>query len=546
MTVYYVSSNSGSNNNAGTSVTAPLATLQAAADLVQPGDTVQVMNGTYSNPSGDGGVLQITTSGTASAPITFEAMPGQTPVIESAGNWAGIGDYGASYITISDFTIQGDAPSVTLAEAQSQENNTNNPVTAGDGIDIESGAGGSNPHNIIIENNTVHDQPGGGIVSMDADYVQILNNTTYDNAKYSPYASSGISLGFSQNYNTAPGVHDIVSGNTSYDNTELIPFHVTGTITDGEGIIIDSNNLNDYTGAVLVENNTAHGNSGPGIEDFNSNNVTLTGNSSNGNTTNAGLADEGQISISESTGSTSTGNSTSAPPSTPSGGSNGDPPAIALIVPTTKVSDTVGTPAAIPSVSVSDTSGSDAISLAIKASSGDLSMTGASGSGSGTLTVSGTATSLDTDLATLKYTGTAATSATVSVAASDSAGATPANASFGVSVSPVEVPTDTLVLQLAQSRASNGLKFIVDVNGTEVGSGTVTAQHSLDQSQTFDFSGNWGTGAISVLLQDASSGRSGHGGAPALYVRQETLNGATGLTDSIVLGSHQSTTHIFG
>ena len=67
MTVYYVSSNSGSNNNAGTSVTAPLATLQAAADLVQPGDTVQVMNGTYSNPSGDGAVLQITTSGTAAA-----------------------------------------------------------------------------------------------------------------------------------------------------------------------------------------------------------------------------------------------------------------------------------------------------------------------------------------------------------------------------------------------------------------------------------------------------------------------------------------------
>ena len=139
MTVYYVSSISGSNNNAGTSATAPLATLQAAADLVQPGDTVQVMNGTYSNPSGDGAVLQITTSGTASAPITFEAMPGQTPVIESAGNWAGIGDYGASYITVSGFTIQGDAPSVTLAEAQSQENNTNNPVTAGDGIDIEFG-----------------------------------------------------------------------------------------------------------------------------------------------------------------------------------------------------------------------------------------------------------------------------------------------------------------------------------------------------------------------------------------------------------------------
>ena len=46
MTTYYVSSLIGSANNAGTSATAPLATLQAAADLVKPGDTVEVMNGT--------------------------------------------------------------------------------------------------------------------------------------------------------------------------------------------------------------------------------------------------------------------------------------------------------------------------------------------------------------------------------------------------------------------------------------------------------------------------------------------------------------------
>ena len=50
MTTYYVSSEIGSNNNAGTSATAPLATLQAAANLVQPGDTVEVMNGTYTGP----------------------------------------------------------------------------------------------------------------------------------------------------------------------------------------------------------------------------------------------------------------------------------------------------------------------------------------------------------------------------------------------------------------------------------------------------------------------------------------------------------------
>lgn len=71
MTTYYVSSEIGSANNAGTSASAPLDSLQAAANLVKPGDTVQVMNGTYT------GTLNITTSGTAGAPITFEAAPGQ-------------------------------------------------------------------------------------------------------------------------------------------------------------------------------------------------------------------------------------------------------------------------------------------------------------------------------------------------------------------------------------------------------------------------------------------------------------------------------------
>ena len=40
MITYYVSSEIGSNNNAGTSTTAPLATLLAAADRVRPGDAV--------------------------------------------------------------------------------------------------------------------------------------------------------------------------------------------------------------------------------------------------------------------------------------------------------------------------------------------------------------------------------------------------------------------------------------------------------------------------------------------------------------------------
>src|ERR1700753_1216395 len=102
MTTYYVSSEIGADNNAGTSATVLVRTLQQAADLVKPGDTVLVMNGTYTGPA-YGTVLNITTSGTASAPITFEAAPGASPVIDSSGTWNGV-LIQASYVTLNGFT----------------------------------------------------------------------------------------------------------------------------------------------------------------------------------------------------------------------------------------------------------------------------------------------------------------------------------------------------------------------------------------------------------------------------------------------------------
>ena len=58
-------------------------------------------------------MLDITTSGTASAPITFEAAPGQTPVINSSGGWNAI-NIEASYIVVNGFTVVGDAANYTL------------------------------------------------------------------------------------------------------------------------------------------------------------------------------------------------------------------------------------------------------------------------------------------------------------------------------------------------------------------------------------------------------------------------------------------------
>ena len=280
MTTYYVSSEIGSNNNAGTSQNAPLASLQAAANVVKPGDTVQVMNGTYTAPF-YADALDITTSGTATAPITFEAAPGQTPVIDSSGGWNAI-NIEASYIVVKGFTVVGDAANYTLQSALAGYS-TGSSSLDGNGIGVNPGSGASLPNHITIEDNTVYNEPGGGIYTEGADYVQILNNVVHNNANWSAFGNSGISISNSANSDTQSGVHDIISGNLVYDNAQLVPTNGAGGITDGEGIILDTNP--NYTSEMLVENNTVYGNGGPGVESFLTNGAVITGNTVYGNDT---------------------------------------------------------------------------------------------------------------------------------------------------------------------------------------------------------------------------------------------------------------------
>jgi hypothetical protein len=83
-TEYYVSA-SGSDSNNGTSLDAPFLTIQKAAGLTNPGDTVYVTNGTY-------GPLSITRSGSASGGyIAYQAYPGHHPTINKTGNfWSAV------------------------------------------------------------------------------------------------------------------------------------------------------------------------------------------------------------------------------------------------------------------------------------------------------------------------------------------------------------------------------------------------------------------------------------------------------------------------
>jgi Right handed beta helix region len=290
--VRYVSP-SGSDGNDGLSEAKPLQTIQEAIKRAEPGDTVLVMDGTYTQtqyPEAD--VVTITKSGRADAWIALMAYPGHKPKLKSI-NWQGI-NIMASYILVQGFTIEGNRDAVTLEYAMSEMNNLNNPTTSGQGINISALYPDRviRPHHVIIRGNTIYKCPGSGVGTGNADYVTIEDNVIWGNSYYSPYDTSGISMYQNWNSDEATGYKMIVRRNVIYENENKIPFYFWNPedpskriITDGNGIIIDDSRntqfgatLGAYRGRTLIENNIVFNNGGRGINVGNSDHVDVVNN----------------------------------------------------------------------------------------------------------------------------------------------------------------------------------------------------------------------------------------------------------------------------
>ena len=99
----------GSDGASG-SITAPFRSLRYWTGTLRPGDTVLVRGGSYHEP-GAGNIWQPTVSGTAAAPITVKAYPGEVPVFD--GDRSGMQSFvlsGVSYIVVDGLTFTRYAP----------------------------------------------------------------------------------------------------------------------------------------------------------------------------------------------------------------------------------------------------------------------------------------------------------------------------------------------------------------------------------------------------------------------------------------------------
>jgi parallel beta-helix repeat protein len=329
ITTYFVSG-TGNDSNNGKSTTTAFRTLQKAADLTNPGDTVWIMNGTYTDSVGSH-ILLITRSGTPGAYIRYKAFPGHKPVLQTlTTNWSAVKVDGAAYILIEGLTLFGNNDTTTEAEALTQIKDTNgsgkpdkgdtveqNTAYISNGIDVtfKSGNFAQPAHHVIVRGNTLSKFGGSGIGSYGADFLTIEDNRVDETSLYTPYDPSGISV--YQNRDTQPGYAGyriVIRRNVSTHNHNKIPCICNDFArpTDGNGIIVDDSkngqsdgrppnngipqDFGPYTGKMLVANNIVYDNWGRGIHVFESDNVYVVNNTSFNNAFEPEIG-EGEISV---------------------------------------------------------------------------------------------------------------------------------------------------------------------------------------------------------------------------------------------------------
>jgi parallel beta-helix repeat protein len=297
----YIDNTQTNTANDGLTIPTAFPNFFRAVNAALPGDTFLVLNGVgpYSNSPSGNPTLNMTVSGTAALPITFKNYPGHTPVIQiHTGQYQGIYIRG-SYVTVDGLTVRGLNASQTVAQALAQGGSCANPSGAlearynANGIQVDGRTLpiASKYHHITIKKCTVYECGGSGIQILQADYITIENNKCYNNAWYSIYAPSGISIYQSYNSDASTATKMIIRNNICYGNRMYVPWPAHSCqFTDGNGIIIDDtkngqngSTLGTYNGRTLVANNIVYNNGGSGIHSFASEHVDIVNNTAYNN-----------------------------------------------------------------------------------------------------------------------------------------------------------------------------------------------------------------------------------------------------------------------
>ena len=270
---FFVSPTIGDDANDGTTIESPWASLDEALERIGPGETLYLMDGTYSELGQDDFHYLVDSGGTEDAWVRITAAPGHTPVLVATDGTAL--EVRANYVEVSGLTVRGE------------------------GFDVDNswgvGLGIRRAHHVRIIGNTVSNMPLSGISTVESSNLEIIDNEVFENSFWHDSQGSGISIWHSVDWGQpagSDGYHDRIIGNRVYrnENRVLSKWNDFTAITDGNGIIIDENRDFNYSGRTLVANNVIFDNGGRGIHVFKSNRVDVVFNSTYRNGRTEGLS----------------------------------------------------------------------------------------------------------------------------------------------------------------------------------------------------------------------------------------------------------------
>lgn len=286
---YYVSAEKGSDANPGTE-DKPWKNISKAINSLKPGDTVLIMNGTYHErmeyPYKN---WKINTSGKPGEYITYRAYPGHNPKLK-VDTITGFCVEGASYIEIDGLEVFGneDPKEIVgkpinhperLKYIDAEKNKDLNAQYTGNGISVYTHWQKKEPwSHVRIRNNKVHTVGGNGIALASGTLVLVENNEVFGVSHRSDAGNSGISCIDMKHGKVTPEKYGMVyRGNKIYDCINMIDFkgYQPLQITDGNGIILDSNNHSNYTHRTLMINNVVFNNGARALHAFRSNHVDI-------------------------------------------------------------------------------------------------------------------------------------------------------------------------------------------------------------------------------------------------------------------------------
>jgi uncharacterized protein YjdB len=230
--IFYVAPN-GSNSNPGT-LASPWQTIQHALNTLQAGQKAQVRAGTYRE------ALRMNRAGTASAPITIEAFPGEQPIIDGEHTRRPlVVESGGAYFRIKGFILDRDCCTsgghidvyghhIEIVDNEMRngrgkgvytDEGSSNVHIIGNWIHHNVTAGGQQDHGLymqgndhFIANNVIHDHPDGfGIQIYDRGSRMIVVNNTVTNNGH-----SGIVVGGSGGVSNITIRNNILANNNSF------------------------------------------------------------------------------------------------------------------------------------------------------------------------------------------------------------------------------------------------------------------------------------------------------------------------------------------